>query len=1322
MMNDIVKLAQNLRKEHLFVNEQKQQIKSLNEKISSTCDRIFHVSWILRQQRLTLYEHIYSKKDVNQNISTCDRANLIEQASFVDAYKAFNNDSNITELLSYVRSNPDLMAQCLILTDKSSNLQSLIQQQHHLHQKQQLKLQSAADTAVATNNSSESNKKQTSTGFALLLDASSKPISQQDLPPNVPAPSEQPKSVVAAQLLQQLQEQPNCEHAAQILMSAVYGNAILHEDYMLTLRLLRNLIDKQLATSEDPRRLLRQKSTAFSAVFKAFTESLLEAKLFLNSTLNDSILHVLGEDEFMLEIDPNKAAIRFAAQERHRQTAANGSHQASTTSVNYQNGSSSNQQSASNSTNSNTSHNPHHHNPHQHQQTHQQQQQAKMPEFASNTKLYKTYVTNRLVSFTAKFIEGIRDNIHCLPPSLLWIIKYVYQQLSRDGRFTDRHVRTVCSDLLFSSFICPAILYPDYYGVTDAYISPNGRFNLAQVAQIIQWLAVTNYEKEVEDETLINIESSSPVPTGASKPVPASNVMVQSSIPTVNPSIAPRLNDIYSKFPADCVSSILDYVLNNTCDIDQAVDSVANCKDVSRTCFLITENELAMLISFLETILPKLNPDDSDMKEVMLDVIKKAVSSFKHPLESYLQMNCKLKDKQQGSQSSSTIMGSLGGSSSGSSGLGLSFGGSINLQNNVSSNSSNGSPRSRRNMLKRVTRKGFKSSSSTNELNLTSNKSGDHQCKCLACAGYQVLMVPFINRNSTNYITTILPEEKTDQNPIIENSEVASVNSVASSSLELENENDNLSDMVSAHVSSGRATPNVSGRNTPSQGSSDNADMIDGGGAIQGPLVDFSSDLPDVVQKDTVPQLANRPMPPQVGPVQNAELEIEDRFCKFDVRHELSVDETKSLLSDTWSTDVMASDCEFFSNFDGEYNSNLSYTVARLGLLNLRADDPNEPILRSRWPMMEPLISYADATAINDIKKKLRLVFGSVDLLYIPQPATLSADSSNNNENELVKYLKVLLSNASRLDSTDSVSIREAIRCVKPFSNSACQELLRSVLDDYDRRSTYMKDLVEFHQRLLIVSFRLDNVLNHIERDKLICNHNLVTLFVGQYMEQKERSVQFFIRKFQSINAADEKTQLVEKFLNLLYTALENDSNWHKVTQEQLDHARRIIERHVMTQIYWSAFYPNGEADVHRDKVLSEHMKKLSKIINVDHKDLRIPKVYHSEYPWPSAQAEIEVINSCKAARDKVSCVVKSCKTIMTLLSIADEKHAPSADDLMPVLVFVIIQANPNSLLSTVQYVNSFYEKHFHGEQAYWWTQFCSAIEFIKTMDYWETQ
>ncbi len=72
----------------------------------------------------------------------------------------------------------------------------------------------------------------------------------------------------------------------------------------------------------------------------------------------------------------------------------------------------------------------------------------------------------------------------------------------------------------------------------------------------------------------------------------------------------------------------------------------------------------------------------------------------------------------------------------------------------------------------------------------------------------------------------------------------------------------------------------------------------------------------------------------------------------------------------------------------------------------------------------------------------------------------------------------------------------------------------------------------------------------------------------------------------------------------------------------------------------------------------------------------------------------------------------------MNLLSLASAKGVPAADDFVPVLVFVLIKANPPALLSTVQYVDAFYGNRLSGEDQYWWMQFAAAIEFIKTMDY----
>jgi hypothetical protein len=59
-----------------------------------------------------------------------------------------------------------------------------------------------------------------------------------------------------------------------------------------------------------------------------------------------------------------------------------------------------------------------------------------------------------------------------------------------------------------------------------------------------------------------------------------------------------------------------------------------------------------------------------------------------------------------------------------------------------------------------------------------------------------------------------------------------------------------------------------------------------------------------------------------------------------------------------------------------------------------------------------------------------------------------------------------------------------------------------------------------------------------------------------------------------------------------------------------------------------------------------------------------------------------------KTPQDKVACVVRCSQTIMNLLSIASTKSVPAADDFVPVMVFVIIKANPPSLLSTIQVAN----------------------------------
>ena len=154
--------------------------------------------------------------------------------------------------------------------------------------------------------------------------------------------------------------------------------------------------------------------------------------------------------------------------------------------------------------------------------------------------------------------------------------------------------------------------------------------------------------------------------------------------------------------------------------------------------------------------------------------------------------------------------------------------------------------------------------------------------------------------------------------------------------------------------------------------------------------------------------------------------------------------------------------------------------------------------------------------------------------------------------------------------------------------------------------------------------------------------------------------------------------------------------------------------------IYYTIHRAGGKIYHHSNRI--NWSRKESHLFDVlfilAHRDLRVGKQYHYEAPWPSAQAELGQLAAFKTPKDKVACVVRCCQTIMNLLSLSAKSSVPAADDFLPVLVFVIVKANPPSALSTVQYVESFYGNRVSGEDHYWWMQFVAAIEFIKTMDY----
>ncbi|XP_026687904.1 GTPase-activating protein and VPS9 domain-containing protein 1-like [Diaphorina citri] len=94
------------------------------------------------------------------------------------------------------------------------------------------------------------------------------------------------------------------------IISGLYANCLIPQDELNILIMLRHLTILQLLPSEDPRRLLRHNTCAFSQIYSAFLEGLFSAKVFLTAALHEPIMKLLMEDDNFLDIDPDKACVR----------------------------------------------------------------------------------------------------------------------------------------------------------------------------------------------------------------------------------------------------------------------------------------------------------------------------------------------------------------------------------------------------------------------------------------------------------------------------------------------------------------------------------------------------------------------------------------------------------------------------------------------------------------------------------------------------------------------------------------------------------------------------------------------------------------------------------------------------------------------------------------------------------------------------------------------------------------------------------------------------------------------------------------------------
>jgi Rab5 GDP/GTP exchange factor len=222
-----------------------------------------------------------------------------------------------------------------------------------------------------------------------------------------------------------------------------------------------------------------------------------------------------------------------------------------------------------------------------------------------------------------------------------------------------------------------------------------------------------------------------------------------------------------------------------------------------------------------------------------------------------------------------------------------------------------------------------------------------------------------------------------------------------------------------------------------------------------------------------------------------------------------------------------------------------------------------------------------------------------------------------------------------------------------------------------------------------------------------------------------------------------EQVKIIGDFLTFIANKMALCDVWRDVSDAEFDNAKEGMEKLVMNRLYAQTFSPaippppqplrgkgrrkdldkmlgpgrrgQHQEDVERDEILAQKVR-IYGWVKEEHLD--IPSVGQGgERFLKLAQQELLKIKGYRAPRDKVICVLNCCKVIVGLLK-SSKSADTSADSFVPLLIYVVLQAHPEHLVSNIQYILRFRNQDkLGGEAGYYLSSLSGAIQFIETLD-----
>lgn len=241
-------------------------------------------------------------------------------------------------------------------------------------------------------------------------------------------------------------------------------------------------------------------------------------------------------------------------------------------------------------------------------------------------------------------------------------------------------------------------------------------------------------------------------------------------------------------------------------------------------------------------------------------------------------------------------------------------------------------------------------------------------------------------------------------------------------------------------------------------------------------------------------------------------------------------------------------------------------------------------------------------------------------------------------------------------------------------------------------------------------------------------------LFVKQMKDPRADPLMRYTRSFLSNFATQrklwtvkEQVKLINDFKIFIYDKFIVYEPFKSLDLPKLRNAKEGIEKLIMGKLYTRCFSPSLQESV--SQLDSDHQLDLSRDDQLRGKILEYRFISPGNLEIPGnilpkldtfvklSGKELCKINNYRAPRDKMVCVLNSCKVIFGLLKHTKLAHG-GADNFIPLLIYTILKSEIQSLVSNVNYIERFRLAEFlQGESSYYLSSLQGAINFILDMD-----